>query len=85
MSDQTRRQVIRDAVREMLPQVLDELLKQEAYKSIAAKVEERLTEVEKYVKGKADLMDVRQKEILKFLVETHTKYEPAPEAPKKEE
>lgn len=69
--DQTRRQIIRDAVREMLPEVLAEVVKQQQYEQLAKKVETRLTEVEKYVKDTADLMNTRQKEVLKFLVESY--------------
>ena len=69
--DQTRRQVIRDAVREMLPEVLAEVVKQQQYENLTKKVESRLTEVEKYVKDTADLMNARQKEVLKFLLESY--------------
>lgn len=69
--DQTRRQIIRDAVREMLPEVLAEVVKQQQYEHLTNKVEARLTQVEKYVKDTADLMNVRQKEVLKFLVESY--------------
>ena len=69
--DQTRRQVIRDAVREMLPEVLAEVVKQQQYENLTKKVESRLTEVEKYVRDTADLMNTRQKEVLKFLLESY--------------
>ena len=69
--DQTRRQVIRDAVREMLPEVLSEVVKHQQYEQLTKKVESRLTEVEKYVRDTADLMNTRQKEVLKFLLESY--------------
>ena len=69
--DQTRRQVIRDAVREMLPEVLSEVVKHQQYEQLIKKVESRLTEVEKYVRDTADLMNTRQKEVLKFLLESY--------------
>lgn len=69
--DETRRQVIRDAVKEMLPEVLSEIVKQQQYDNLTKKVETRLTEVEKYVKETIELMNVRQKEVLKYLVESY--------------
>ena len=69
--EQTRRQVIRDAVREMLPEVLSEVVKHQQYEQLTKKVESRLTEVEKYVRDTADLMNTRQKEVLKFLLESY--------------
>lgn len=69
--EQTRRQVIRDAVREMLPEVLSEVVKHQQYEQLTKKVETRLGEVEKYVKDTADLMNTRQKEVLKFLLESY--------------
>lgn len=83
--DQTRRQVIRDAVREMLPEVLHEVVKNQQYEVLTKKVETRLGEVEKYVKETADLMNVRQKEVLKYLLETYQAALGKPQEPPKSE
>jgi hypothetical protein len=68
---ETRKQIIRDTVKEMLPDILEEVIKTQQYEQLKSKVEERLTHVEKYVKETADLMNVRQKETLKYLLETY--------------
>lgn len=69
--NETRRQMIRESVREMLPEVLAEIVKQQQYDSLKNKVEGRLTEVEAYIKQTMELMNTRQKEVLKYLVESY--------------
>jgi CO dehydrogenase/acetyl-CoA synthase alpha subunit len=58
---------VRIAVKELLPEVLHE----QHYEALRKHVDARLNEVEKYIKETMDLMNTRQKEVLKYLIESY--------------
>ena len=67
MKEKFLRGQLRIIVKEMLP----DLLKEQQYEALKEHVDLRLTEVEKYIKQTMDLMNQRQKDVLKYLVEAY--------------
>lgn len=76
---------IRGQVRQIVKEILPEIINEQLFEQIKKHVNERVAEVETYNKGIIDLMNTRQKEVLKYLVETHGArphyIEPAPLTP----
>ena len=62
---------VRGQVRQIVKEVLPEVMKEQQYEELKNHVDARLNEVEKYIKGTMELMDTRQKEVLKYLLETY--------------
>lgn len=63
--------LLRGQIRQVVKEILPEVLNQEQYAALKAHVDSRLTEVEKYIKETMDLMNTRQKEVLKYLLESY--------------
>lgn len=63
--------LLRGQIRQVVKEILPEVLNQEQYGALKAHVDSRLKEVEKYIKETMDLMNTRQKEVLKYLLESY--------------
>lgn len=62
---------IRGQLRQIAKELLPEVLNEQQYESLRKHVDSRMDEVQKYVKETMDLMNTRQKEVLKYLVEVY--------------
>lgn len=63
--------LIRGQMRQVVKEVLPEVLKEQMFQELKNHVDARLSEVEKYIRETMDLMNTRQKEVLKYLVESY--------------
>lgn len=63
--------LIRGQLRQIAKELLPEVMQEQQYEALKKHVDARLSEVEKYIKGTMDLMNTRQKEVLKYLLESY--------------
>lgn len=78
--------LLRGQVRQVVKEILPEVLNEQQYIELRKHVDSRLSEVEKYIKETMDLMNTRQKEVLKYLVDNYVGRPPEldVQAPKQE-
>jgi argonaute-like protein implicated in RNA metabolism and viral defense len=60
--------LIRGQVRQIVKEELPNILKEQLFEELKKHVDSRMNEVQKFVKETMDLMNTRQKEVLKYLV-----------------
>jgi argonaute-like protein implicated in RNA metabolism and viral defense len=63
--------LIRGQVRQIVKEELPNILKEQLFEELKKHVDSRMNEVQKFVKETMDLMNTRQKEVLKYLVESY--------------
>lgn len=84
MSDKSTKE-LRGQVRQIVKEILPEVLKEQLYAQLKDHVDARMNEVQKYITETMDLMNVRQKSILRYLVESYKPGTLSPEEAKEAE